>query len=57
MDKPRSRRPTVVEQLRKNKELTAAFKKAHARYERLVSVRKVFNEILAPDTKHPMKSN
>ena len=52
VDKPRSRRPEVVEQLRKNKELTRAFKKAHARYERLVSTRKVFDEILAPDTKH-----
>lgn len=52
VDNPRSRKPSVVEQLRKNDELTAAFKKAHARYERLVSPRKVFDEILAPDTKH-----
>ena len=52
VDKPRSRKPAVVEQLQKNRELTADFKKAHARYERLVSVRKVFNETLAPDTKH-----
>ena len=52
VDTPRSRKPSVVEQLRKNDELTSAFKKAHARYERLVSTRKVFDEILAPDTKH-----
>lgn len=51
---PRSRKPSVVEQLHKNDELTAAFKKARARYERLVSVRKVFDETLAPDTKHKM---
>lgn len=52
VDNPRSRKPSVVEQLHKNDELTSAFKKAHARYERLVSTRKVFDEILAPDTKH-----
>lgn len=52
VDKPRSRKPAVVEQLQKNRELTDAFKKAHAHYERLVSVRKAFDEILASDTQH-----
>ena len=36
----------------KNDELTAACRHARARYERLVRTRKVFDEILAPDTKH-----
>ena len=54
VDKPRSRNPKTVEQLRLNKELTVRFKQAHARYERLVASRKVFEETLFPDTKHPM---
>lgn len=54
VDKPRSRNPKTVEQLRLNKELTTRFKQAHARYERLVASRKVFEETLFPDTKHPM---
>lgn len=54
VDKPRSRNPKTVEQLRINKELTTRFKQAHARYERLVASRKVFEETLFPDTKHPM---
>lgn len=54
VDKPRSRNPKTVEQLRINKELTARFKQAHAHYERLVASRKVFEETLFPDTKHPM---
>lgn len=53
VDNPRSRNPKTVEQLRINKELTARFKQAHARYERLVAARKVFEETLFPDTKHP----
>ena len=54
VDKPRSRNPKTVEQLHLNKELTVRFKQAHARYERLVASRKVFEETLFPDTKHPM---
>lgn len=54
VDKPRSRNPKTVEQLRLNKELTVRFKQADARYERLVASRKVFEETLFPDTKHPM---
>ena len=53
-DKPRSRNPKTVEQLRINKELTARFKQAHAHYERLAASRKVFEETPFPDTKHPM---
>lgn len=54
VDKPRSRNPKTVEQLRLNKELTVRFKQADARYERLVASRKVFEETLFPDAKHPM---
>ena len=54
VDKPRSRNPKTVEQLRLNKELTVRFKQADARYERLVASRKVFEETLFPDTKHPL---
>lgn len=49
---PRSRKPAVVEQLRRNKELTDNFNRDHARYEKLVAVRKVYMSIFAADTKH-----
>ena len=51
VDKPRSRKPDVVKQLKINEELTTAFKKAKARYERLLKIRTLYDETIG-DTKH-----